>query len=359
MPRSAFAAFTYVAIVVISTGHVCFAANRPQYSHQAELTPEGVIVAARNIAIGRFTGFKENSGVKMGTFQCGEVLKGKGWLDGESYVLNTQTMIWQRLSDSKDIVVYFPHVPTSIGGTKIGTHKEAVEKVKSVCALLEKAPVGQRVGAIGLHLRPVFPGADQSGNHCFLATVVNYSTIPYTVNVDKRVSANPTSHNRSVWIRVMKAPEADADPAQRPTIVYASQRPWVGQGVVSTARANSRPDRPVQGATVRLESLSRATVPVELRPTGRPNEFVVYINGHRDLGGEVVLEPALYRVSVGLDDDYHYYTRNGAKIGARDYWFGQALSGEVQLDLRPKQKRREEDERMPSDHNKTDADDGK
>jgi len=307
------------------------AAERPRYPFQAALRLEGMVRAARCIGVGRFVHAEKKGRVQIGTFRCDEAIKGT-WAKGRTYSLNSATIRWRRFSDADDILVFFPLKPGKHQGRTLGAKKETLGKIKAACAQDAANPVGG-INALGLHLRASGP-APRARRLSF--DVVNYSTVPWTVNVGRKVPRLGGSDNRSVWVRVVKvASSGAASPdTRRRAAAYASDRPWLGMAVIDTARGRKRPDRPVPGATVRLTPGAKYTGVIEFRRTGTSNQYMAYINGHRDLGRPFILEPALYQIVAGLDDDYHYYTGNGARIGWRDYWFGTLVSNAVRLDLR-------------------------
>jgi hypothetical protein len=331
-------ALLYTVLLLLWAGvPVCRAGetSRPRFPYMAELSLEGIVRSASNVVVGRFIEAAGKHGSQVGRFRCDRVLKGP-LKKGKVVTLKSRRIAWRCFDDSSDLLVAWPLRPMAGQGEAVGAKAKMLARTEDILAAEARRPVGNIV-AIGVHLERL---EDERGRLRFEYQAKNYSTCSWTVNVDRKVSARPKSHHRAVSLRIINVQKEEAARTlqeRRAACVYQSERPWIGRSVMETARTGSRPDRPIAGATVRLPPGASFRGRVELRPTGKPDEYQACINGHRDLGPVFRLTPSRHRIVLCIDDDYHYYTGNGTRIRQRDYWYGLVRSNPIEIDLRREQ----------------------
>jgi hypothetical protein len=314
--------FLYILpLAVIFLLPILTAADLP---YNAQLTLEGYTISSPNILIGRFSKSESHGTYYIGHFQVKDVLAGSK-VPETTLKLNSRTTTWMRFTDSDDILVFYPDSTQKSKLPAIGRKSPTLQKIRTYQKEQKQRPFGS-LEAIGIRLESPETEKDDL---VFPYTVKNFSRQTWRVNLDRQVRSN---HHRAVSVLVYESNTTTSSSLRAPTLIYESERPWIGKSIIATGREGSRPDSHAVGASVKLKSGDSANGTVILRSGKSEHVYQVLINGHPDRGKSKVRldsEKSIFIV-LKIHDDYHYYSGNGRNQPSNT-WYGTVKSNPVKV----------------------------
>jgi hypothetical protein len=315
---------------------------------QRLMTLEGLVRKHDCVVVGRLVSLDQQARPPQGEFECDDVIKG-GFAPRQRIRLAMERLQWRKIDDhATRLVLFFNAAPAEArqefangeigreaddnpGGT-IGKEADVLKQLRAAVTAEQALPCGG-IRWIGMALGQPTPQPD--GGVRLVCRIINFTNKPLTINADRVAPVDPERMHRALWVRIVEAAPPATAPAVDPPapgpapwrgqdkgVVFESDRPWRHKFVMDTERTG-RPDRPMKGATVELKSGAGFDAKIALRRADAENWQVV-INGVADGKKTFPLRPgAKYEMVVGYWDDYHYWTGNGAKIGAvNPFWSG-------------------------------------